>query len=172
MFLTLFFDTQGLQLCRQTGTTDNAILVDGTCMDTLMDTATMLADVAMFKFGNNMSSARRWLLVEFGNNIIAQTKIQLDSNSLVPFNMVKWCFNEGVSVHLCVNGITEKLSDEATSDAMQMYTWVKDINASYSPESPPGTRVNSPTLGLELTPERLQEMLGSPRIVSLDDLMT
>lgn len=171
MVITLFFDTQGLQLCRQTGTTDKAILVDGSCMDILMDAATMLADVAMFKFGNNMSSARCWLLVQFGNNIIKQTSTSLDSISLVPVNMVEWCFSEGVSGHLCVNGITEKLTDEATRDATQMYTWVKHINAAYSPGSPAVPRVNSPTLGLELTPKRLQEMLGSPRMVSLDELL-
>ena len=162
---------QGLQLCHQTGTTDNAILVDGTCMDILMDAATMLADVAMFKFGNNMFSARRWLLVEFGNNIMTQTSVSLELKSLVPFNMVQWCFNETTSGHLCNHGITEKLSDEATRDAAHMYASLKRINAAYSPRSPPAIRVISPTLGMELTAERVKEMLCSPRMVSLDELM-
>lgn len=151
---------------------DKGAILDGECMDTMGDAMIMLADVAMHYFGNNLSGARHWLLGDLARLLTMQTSDQQDTETLVRLGAIRWCFPVNISEHLCNHGITEKLSEEATRDAQEMSRAVMHVMETFSPASPPvRSRVISPTLDMELTAERVKEMLGSPRMVSLDELM-
>jgi hypothetical protein len=154
-----------MKLCPFNSDMDNGQLVDGSCMDIMGDTAIMLADVAMYYFGNNMSLARHWLLGDFTRLLTMQTSDPLDTVSLVRLGAVRWCFPIEVSNYLCNNGITERLTEEATQDAMEMHTNVKRVMDTFSPASPPPrSGFMSPTLG--------DMMLASPKFTTLDELLT
>ena len=169
MYLT-YATVQGIKLCPFTSDMDKGVILDGECMDTMCDAAIMLADVAMHYFDNNMSAARHWLLGDFTRLLTAQTSDPVDTVSLVRFAAIQWCFPVHISEHLCIHGITEGLTEEAIRDATEMSTAVKHVMDTFSPASPPTrSRITSPTL--ELTTERVKEMLGSPRFVSMDELM-
>ena len=132
------------------------------------DAAIMLADVAMYYFDNNMSAAKHWLQGDLTRYLTMQTCDAFDVVSFVRLGAVRWCFPVYISEHLCNHGITESLTEEATRDALEMSTAVKRVMDTYSPASPPPrSMITSPTLGVE----NLQEMLGSPKFTTLDELL-
>lgn len=131
-------------MCPQGSNHDNAVIISGSELSTLLDAALLLACVALERSNDNLCAGKRWLR-SFQQQVSGQISGLWLTAALVHVNAVEWLFPPAVSNWVVRNGVCERLEAEGVRDAAEMHRVVSSVQP-VEPSTPGASMPASPAL--------------------------